>query len=257
MWYTIASGTVEPDAEPGPPPLQGSYVIIQAMHDSSIYLAGFADLPPDARADLASRGRRRRWERGETIFGRSDPPQAVFAITEGLAGMVATTPNGYRRILYLYRPGEIAGARTLMPHAPEANHDLEAITPVEAVEIPRLDLEEMGERHPEILVGLNRQFSRQIQDLGRRLMGVMSVEVRVRLARVLLDLSIDGPEAPDEMVSLSWQLTHRELAQIIGASRPHVSTLLGELEEEGIVERNGQRGLRVRPARLQEIVRDG
>lgn len=232
-------------------------MILQSMNDSSTFLAGFADLPPDARDDLAARGRLRRWDRGETIYGRSDPREAVYAITEGLAGMVARTPNGYRRILHLYRPGDIAGARTLMPHVPEADHEVEAITPVAAVEILRPDLVEVGERHPEVLLHLNREFSRQIRDLAHRLVAVLSVEVRVRLARVLLDLSIDGPDAPDEMVPLSWPLTHRELAQIVGASRPHVSTLLGELEEEGIVERMGQKGLRVRPARLREIVRGG
>lgn len=216
-------------------------------------LVGFADLSADARGALAERGREKRWSRGEAVYDRLRPPQAVYAISEGLAGMVATTPNGYRRILYLFRPGEIAGAQTLMPDAPQAEHAVEAITPVAAVEIARRDLEKIGEHHPEVLIHVNRRFSQQIQELGQRLMAVMSVDVEVRLAQLLLDLS--GRHSTDELVPLSWSLTHREMAQIVGASRPHVSTVLGEMEDDGILERLGQKGLRVRPARLEEIVR--
>lgn len=212
---------------------------------------GFADLSPEARRELASRGREKRWSRGEAVYSRFRPPEAVYSITEGLAGMVARTPNGYRRILYLFRPGEIAGAQTLVPDTPESEHEVEAITSVTALVIGRRDLEEIGENHPEVLVHLTRRFSEQIQELGQRLMAVMSVEVRVRLARLLLDLS--GRDSTDDLVPLSWNLTHREMAEIVGASRPHVSSVLGELEDEGIVERLGQKGLLVRPARLAEI----
>ncbi|MDX1661973.1 MAG: Crp/Fnr family transcriptional regulator [Gemmatimonadota bacterium] len=226
----------------------------QPTTPSPAILVGFTDLSPEARDALIARGRERRWVRGETVYSRFHPPAAVYSMTEGLAAMVAHTPNGYRRILSLFKPGDLAGARTLMPELPEADHGIVAITPVAALEISRRDLEEVGEDHPEVLIQVTRSFSQQIQDLGQRLMGVMSVEVRVRLARLLLDLSIAGTEADDEVVELSWDLTHREMAEIVGASRPHVSSVLGELEEEGSVERMGQEALRVRPARLQEIV---
>jgi hypothetical protein len=44
------------------------------------------------------------------------------------------------------------------------------------------------------------------------------------------------------------------MGQIIGATRPHTTTVLKSLEKEGAVKRQGQKGLMVRPSRLGEIV---
>ena len=45
------------------------------------------------------------------------------------------------------------------------------------------------------------------------------------------------------------------MAHIVGASRPHTSTVLSELEQQGIVKRQ-RRDLLVNPQRLAEMVGD-
>jgi DNA-binding transcriptional regulator GbsR (MarR family) len=45
------------------------------------------------------------------------------------------------------------------------------------------------------------------------------------------------------------------MAQIIGASRPHTSTVLRDLEEMGLVRRRSERGLLVRPEGMSRMVR--
>jgi DNA-binding FadR family transcriptional regulator len=47
------------------------------------------------------------------------------------------------------------------------------------------------------------------------------------------------------------------MAQIIGASRPHTSTVLRDLEGYGAVQRRSGRGLLVRPSELKRIVDNG
>ena len=85
----------------------------------------------------------------------------------------------------------------------------------------------------------------------------MSEEVPVRLGQLLIDFAAPGTADLEEFVPLSYPLTHEAMAQIIGASRPHTSTVLRDLEEMGLVRRRSERGLLVRPALLAQMVHGG
>jgi DNA-binding GntR family transcriptional regulator len=58
-------------------------------------------------------------------------------------------------------------------------------------------------------------------------------------------------------VPLAHRLTHETMAQMVGASRPHTSTVLRDLERDGAVQRRTSSGLLVRPLRLRQIVENG
>ena len=55
-------------------------------------------------------------------------------------------------------------------------------------------------------------------------------------------------------MSLKYPLTHETMAQMIGASRPHTTTLLRDLEERGLVRRLRPRGVLVSPPGLMELI---
>jgi CRP-like cAMP-binding protein len=79
--------------------------------------------------------------------------------------------------------------------------------------------------------------------------------VSMRLCRLLLDFADIGDDGSDRFVRLAHPLTHETMAHIVGASRPHTSTVLSELEQQGIVKRQ-RRDLLVHPQRLAEMVGD-
>lgn len=217
----------------------------------------FDDLDVASRRDLAERARESTWSAGEPILTWYDPPEILVAVIEGLAKMSGITRNGRERILHVYRPGELIGSRTLLENPSESEFSVAALTDVRGAVLTRQTLLAVGERHPEIMLDVSRELSHRIAELNHRLMEVMAVEVEVRLARLLLDFAdVERDEYGDfnGFVPLSHPLTHRLMAQIVGASRPHVSAVLAEMEEEGGVKRRGARDLLVKPARLKEIV---
>lgn len=115
-------------------------------------------------------------------------------------------------------------------------------------------LEELAAEAHELLIGVTRALSRRIDSMNDRLMAAMSDDARVRLSQLLLDFAGVGGNPSCEFVTLRVPLTHETMSQIIGASRPHTTTMLKALEDEGAVRRQGQKGLLVRPSRLSEIV---
>jgi CRP-like cAMP-binding protein len=214
-----------------------------------------AELSTSTREDLARVAREVEFRAGERIVPLIKPPQRVLFILDGLVKLVGVSMNGVERIIYVFRPGDITGSRVLLDESPEAAYEIVAMRPVRAIAVNKQDFLRVAEAHPELLMIVTREFSRRLTGLTSRMLAAMSEDVPVRLGQLLIDFSPPGALHIDELVPLSYPLTHEAMAQIIGASRPHTSTVLRDLEEKGLVRRRSDRGLLVRPARLAQMVR--
>jgi CRP/FNR family transcriptional regulator len=216
---------------------------------------GLRVLPVAAKADLAEVAREVRYPKGRPIYPLLRAPQEIVMLLEGLAKMSGIAVNGVERIIYVYRPGEIIGSRVLLETSPEASYEVTAMRPVKGLAVSRADFLAVGRRHPDILMAVTAEFSRRLDYMTRRVLAAMSVEVPIRLSQLLFDFaSQGGSEEQDGFVPLAYSLTHETMAQIIGASRPHTSTVLRDLEGMGLVKRRSRRGLVVHPERLSEIL---
>jgi CRP-like cAMP-binding protein len=214
-----------------------------------------AELSTATREDLARVAREVEFRAGERIVPLIKPPQRVLFILDGLVKLVGVSMNGVERIIYVFRPGDITGSRVLLDESPEAAYEIVAMRPVRAIAVNKQDFLRVAEEHADLLMVVTREFSRRLTGLTSRMLAAMSEDVPVRLSQLLIDFAPPGAAELDELVPLSYPLTHEAMAQIIGASRPHTSTVLRDLEEKGLVRRRSDRGLLVRPARLARMVR--
>ncbi|HUP18512.1 MAG TPA: Crp/Fnr family transcriptional regulator [Gemmatimonadota bacterium] len=220
-------------------------------------IASLDEVPSDARRALAERLREVTFARDERLVPLLQTPSRIMFVTDGLAKVVGVSANGTERIVYVFRPGDITGSRLLLDESPGEAFEIVAMTEVRALAIGKADFLAVGERHPEVLMAVTRAFTRRLQDQTARMLAAMSSEVPVRLSQLLLDF-VDGTRRrTEEMVPLSYPLTHEAMAQIIGASRPHTSTVLRDLEEHGAVRRKSPKGLLVRPSALLDIAERG
>jgi CRP-like cAMP-binding protein len=233
-------------------------------HDVLLHCKPLKNLPEDTRRALSEVAREVPFRKDERLIALGQPPQRLLIVTHGLAKLVGVSVNGHERILYVYRPGDLVGPTVLLENF---RHDYEvaAMSGVRALAISRRDLLMVGRRHPSIIVAVAQEVSRLLVAMTERVMAATSAEVPVRLSQLLLEFAYrngrngDAHPVPleDGFVPLSHPLTHEVMAQIVGASRPHTSTVLRDLEELGAVVRKSRNGLLVRPARLSAIVENG
>ena len=217
-------------------------------------IPALTSLPVEAKSDLARVAREVRFESGQRIFTLFRPPQDIILVLDGLAKLSGVAMNGIERIIYVFRPGDIVGSRVLLDKSPESSYEIVAMRKVFGAAISKPEFVEVGRRHPDLLVAVAGEFSRRLDHMTHRVLAAMSVEVPVRLSQLLLDFAGLGTEAEGGFVPLAYSLTHETMAQIIGASRPHTSTVLRDLEQVGAVKRRSRQGLLVHPDRLRGIV---
>jgi CRP-like cAMP-binding protein len=213
-------------------------------------------LSEETRRALSEVAREVQFRKDERLIPLGQPPQRLLILTSGLAKLVGVSANGHERILYVYRPGDLIGPTVLLENF---RHDYEvaAMSPVRALAVSRRDLLMVSRRHPSIIVAVAQEVSRLLVAMTERVMAATSAEVPVRLSQLLLEFAHPNGSGAGELVPLSHPLTHEVMAQIVGASRPHTSTVLRDLEELGAVQRKSRSGLLVCPSRLAAIVENG
>jgi len=214
----------------------------------------FAEVPGAGLESLALVAREVQYGPGDRIIPLIKPPEQVLFLLEGLVKLVGVSQSGNERIVYVFRPGEVLGSRVLLDVSPESAYESVAMQKVRALAVGKADFVRIAEEHPELLLAVTREFARRLGGLTTRMLAAMSEEVPIRLGQLLIDFaSKDG--RGEDFVPLSYPLTHEAMAQIIGASRPHTSSVLGNLELQGVLRRRSDRGLLVCPARLERMVR--
>jgi CRP-like cAMP-binding protein len=213
-------------------------------------------LSDDVVRALSEVAREAQFKKNERLIPLGQPPQRLLILIHGLAKLVGVSANGHERILYVYRPGDLVGPTVLLDNF---RHDYEvaAMSPVRALSVSRRDLLMIGRRHPSLIVAVAQEVSRLLVAMTERVMAATSAEVPVRLSQLLLEFAHTNGDGESELVPLSHPLTHEVMAQIVGASRPHTSTVLRDLEGLGAVQRKSRLGLLVSPSRLATIVHNG
>jgi CRP-like cAMP-binding protein len=77
--------------------------------------------------------------------------------------------------------------------------------------------------------------------LLRRSSGLLNLDLHDRLAFTMLDLCEDFGIEDSRGTLLTVSFSHRDIADLVGASRPRITEHLAQLESEHLVIRQGRR----------------
>jgi CRP-like cAMP-binding protein len=190
--------------------------------------------------------------KGEIIFSPGDPADTVYLLNKGRVKIIMADLGGKEFTAEVLQPGEIFGD---MDFSEQSVRTMRAEAREDAVicALPREDFERYLSRHPNLIVSLLevirsrfRKLQSQVEDLAHR-------EVQARLAHLLLDLAkIDVPH--DRQVHIRMQLTHQEMADLIGCSRETVSTTVGQFRDQGLISRESRTITILMPEALSRLV---
>jgi CRP-like cAMP-binding protein len=194
-----------------------------------------------------------RVEKHGIIFDETDSPDSVYILLAGVARITCRNRKGQRTLVIMVAPGMIPGFPPPVPGF-RYNFRCEAVTPCR---IGAIELESLIE----ISLGIaSADFQRMAASyLGRwdlvqlRCANFMSCTLEERLALILLELSENFGIPDGKEVRLTIPARQRDLAELIGASRPRITEQLALFEQKHLISRNG-RQLVVNRERLESLL---
>lgn len=186
-------------------------------------------------------------ETGEAIFleGDDETPK-VYVVNEGYVRVCKISDDGRRFIVSVLGPGEFMGA--VVPGISTAEDDefLEVVRDVRLIELDASVFHEILTRHPQFSLRLAQLIEEKKRDLNKRLTGMLFKDTCARVVDLLVEMAdkygeVLAATANGKPVAYPCiALTHQEVADMVGATRPVVSKILSQLLKVGYIQKNGR-----------------
>lgn len=200
----------------------------------------FQRLSEEQLSRLEQRARMREFPRNSTIFLPSDAADGVFLLGQGRVRICSNTSDGKQAILAFIDPGEVFGELSLIQGG-EREERAEAAVDSTVILLPGDELRHMLEQSAYLSLGVTKLIGLRRKRIERRLRNLLFRSNRDRLGHLLLELTEQYGKSVDNGVLLDIKLSHQELASIIGVTRETVTTLLGEMQLEGLLQISRQK----------------
>lgn len=172
---------------------------------------------------------------GTVLVRQGCEPGDIFFIEEGLTKLVRIDGNGREQILGLRGPGWILGAAFVLVGR---SHPASVVA-VTACTLRRLSREaflEMIAEQPDLSWHVHQLHSREVLSQFHHMADLGVKTARQRLERVLRRLvAVTNPGDDDKEVRLLSPLKRWELASLIAVTPEHLSRLLKQLRNDGVI----------------------
>ena len=189
----------------------------------------FADVPAEDVRRLLSIARRRTFGRGEVVFHREDPANALHLIVAGRFAVSITTPLGETAMLAVRGPGDAFGELALVSGAETVRSaTVSALEDAETRSVLRDEFARLRREHPGVDAVLAAILAERVRRLSERLTEAHYLSAEKRVLRRLAELA--------ELYGGEVRLPQEALAELAGTSRATVNRVLREQQESGALE---------------------
>ncbi len=187
------------------------------------YFTGLEQAELDAVRHLFSE---HHYARGTHFLSEGDRSDSLYFIVSGLVKVYKTSAGGREQVLHIAPPGDSLNDVSLFDGGPIAA-GMVSLTPVVLYSITRTDLMKVLAEKPAVTMNVIRALAARIRRDSNLLEDLSSSQVQARLAKLFL-----GRFGGEEFTA-GINLTQKDLAGLVGASREMVNRSLRVLEEQG------------------------
>ena len=168
------------------------------------------------------------------IYRQGEPCSDVYGILDGQVTLVRVDPEGNPFTTDLLFDGDFLGARdgSGIEESPET---AKAKGSVVLWRAPASEFCNLLLKHPAFCLRLLQRSSQRLRQADRRYGSAVFMRAEARLAATLRDLSGQFRTRCEHGFGLHLRISQQELADLAGASRPVVSTLMNRLRDQGVL----------------------
>jgi CRP-like cAMP-binding protein len=167
-----------------------------------------------------------------TVFAEGAPGDRLYIVISGKVKIGRRSPEGLENLRTILGPSDMFGELSIFDPGPRTS-TATTVTAVRAVSMDREALRAWIADRPEISVQLLRVLARRLRRTSNNLTDLIFTDVPGRVAKQLLGLAHRFGTRDGDNLKVTHELTHEEIAQLVGASRETVNDTLGDFAQRG------------------------
>jgi cAMP-binding proteins - catabolite gene activator and regulatory subunit of cAMP-dependent protein kinases len=196
----------------------------------------FHDFTPENLAFIARHGVARSYPKNAILINEGDPSNALYVILKGKVKVYVSDKKGKEVLLNIQGPGECFGELALIDAAPRSASVMTLENSQFAV-VSKADFQRCLAEHPQIAFELIQSLARRVRSLTENVKSLSLLDVYGRVARALLNLATEQ----EGVLVIEQRLTHKDIANMVGASREMVSRIIKDLCRGGYIQVKGKK----------------
>ena len=225
------------------------------MHADDAPVNFLASLDTAQRRAVEAIATRLQFQKKDYIFQANLTNNTIYILLNGRVKLFRLSASGHECIQWFCFPGEIFG---LSENAYDYGNGLyaQSVAPTEVYALQKSNFNQLLAAMPSLALRVVEQLTLRVRTLGDMLLHIACDDAYARLVSLLQRLaSMYGIRSNNEIV-IDIQVTHQDIADMIGVCRQTVSTMIAQLKRQGIISCN-RRNIVVRQpeslARLAQV----
>lgn len=208
--------------------------------DKLLYLSQinlFDDLPMEDIKIIDKISEMQPMKKGTLIFGPHQPLQALFLLKKGRVRLYRASEDGKQLTVDLLGDGNIFGETSTF----SLNDDqvyAEAMSDIYLCVIGKKEFESLIEKNPKLAVKFIEILSARLKDTYEMSEQIALRTVRYRVLSLLLKLSEKFGRRNKDWQTIDIQVTHHDIATMIGSTRETVSVTMSDLKKEKLIKKS-------------------
>jgi CRP-like cAMP-binding protein len=188
--------------------------------------------------------------RGTVILRQGESSDAVYLIGSGLVKVTSLSSTGGEVIIGLRPAGRLLGAESAILQGPHMTSAV-ALTTCNLCAIGRRPFIELLHANPKVSWYLHELHSREILELAHQRLIQRTSTLRQRFAHFLSRFATAAtPGDSTGPMRIEIPLKQQDVAQLLSVTPEHFSRLTSQLEQDGVIHRQGRFVTVVRPGEL-------
>lgn len=212
-------------------------------------------MSPSERAALLALAKIRTYRQRDRIFRAGSPGENIYLLAEGRVKIFGLSSLGKEIILWFCFPGEVFGLAEMVRGGPREVY-AEACSDCRVHVVGQRDFKQFLAVHPITAMLVIDLLSCRLRVLGDVVQNLTADDVTTRVVKLLLRLCARYGRAVAHDIHLDIRFTHQEMADMIGATRQTVTTVMSELRRKGVLSVEDHYICVRRPELLQGMARE-
>jgi len=179
-------------------------------------------------------------ERGEAVYYPDTPSDSVYLVETGRVKLAYLDESGKKLTLAILDPGEIFGEMCLVGEK-RRRYLATVLEDTLVRQVSRTEFADAINADQTYLQLMIKHFGHRIRQSEETLEDLAFKNIQTRLSRQLLKLSSVYGVQTEEGILIGFQLTHKDLADMIGSARENTTLALNRFAREGILDKSRYR----------------
>jgi CRP-like cAMP-binding protein len=190
--------------------------------------------------------------RHTNVYTCGDQDEMVYFIETGQVKLLMLSTDGKECLLAIHGGGDIFGELCLTGLGAR----LETATAMKATTLKQIPCGQFFARlsRDSLYEGFVRYLAVRIADQQQVIANLVTVDSEQRLGKTLLQLARTMGKKDPRSIRIELRITHEELSEMVGTTRPRVSLFMQRFHNLGLIETNQDRFLIIKENKLTQYL---